>query len=183
MGSKNVFLLLGFVVLLISYIIINDKLYFSNNRNLNEVNIKNKNIKYINSSLPFEHIIKINEELLLCSGLNYPRIFITREYLSSYIENGSLFLYNIKSNELRSVTIENYPKNVSFHPHGISLYKESLEKYYLYIINHSLKSNSEENEERIEKILLTINNNKKNNEKILLSFKNTIHFLKIFLVY
>ena len=180
MESKNVVLLFGFIVLLISYIKINEKIYFSDNSNLNEVNTKNKNKKYINSSLPFEHIIKINNELLLCSGLNYPKIFVTREYLSSKINDGALFSYNIESNELKSLNIENFPKNIPFHPHGISLYKVSLDKYYLYIINHSINPNQKENEERIEKVLLTINNKNSNSEKLLLSFKNTVSLPKNF---
>lgn len=179
MELKNWLLLLGFIIVIISYIKKNEITYFSNNSNLNEVNTKNKNIKYINSSLPFEHIIKINDELLLCSGLHYSQIFIKREYLTSKINNGSLYVYNIKSNDLESLNIENFPKNVPFHPHGISLYKVDTEKYYLYIINHSIKPNPEENEERIEKILLTISPyNKKNDPKIILSYKNTITFPK-----
>ena len=170
MKSKNSFLLLGFVILLLSYIKINDIINFSDNTNLNEFNVKNKDYKHISSSLPFEHIIKINDELLLCSGLDYPHIFITKEYLLNPIKNGSLYLFNTKKNELQSLNIENFPNSVSFYPHGMSLYKISTEKYYLYIINHSIKSNQEQNEERIEKCLLTINNP----QKISLSFKNTI---------
>ena len=78
------------------------------------------------------------------------------------------------------MNIENFPKNIPFHPHGISLYKVSLDKYYLYIINHSINPNQKENEERIEKVLLTINNKNSNSEKLLLSFKNTVSLPKNF---
>ena len=172
--SKNVFLFMGFIILLISYIKYNEIIYFSNNSNLNEVNIKDKNLKYINSPLPIEHMVKLTDELLICSGLQYPKIFITKEYLTDKIIDGSLFLYNIKEDKLEPLKIDNFPKSVPFHPHGISLYKINTEKYYLYIINHSIKTDHGNNEERIEKVLLTIDNYKKKNQQLSLSFKNTI---------
>ena len=175
MNSKNVLLLLGVIILLFSYIIFNEKIKFSNTYNLNEVNIKNRNFKYINSSFPIENFIKLNDEFLICSSFQYPKIFITKEYLSSQIEDGSLYLYNIKKDELQQLQIENFPKNVPFQPHGISLYKINEEKYYIFIINHSIKLDLEENEERIEKILLIFEK-----KTISLSFKNTITLPKNF---
>ena len=172
--GKNFFLFIGFILLFIAYIKYNEITYFTNNSNLNEVNIKDKNLKFINSSFPMEHCIKLTDELLICSGLQYPKIFITKEYLSNTIEDGSLFLYNIKEDKLHPLDIENFPKSVPFHPHGISLYNINTEKFYLYIINHSIKKDSGKNDERIEKVLLTIDNYKKNNQKLSLSFKNTI---------
>ena len=172
--SKNVFLIFGFIILFISYIKYNEIIYFSNNSNLNEVNIKDKYLKYINSPLPIEHMVKLTDELLICSGLQYPKIFITKEYLVNKIIDGSLFLYNIEEDKLEPLKIENFPKSVPFHPHGISLYKINMEKYYLFIINHSIKTEYGNNEERIEKVLLTIDNYKKKNQQLSLSFKNTI---------
>lgn len=172
--SKNIFLILGFIVLFIAYIKYNEIIYFSNNSNLNEVNIKDNDLKLINTPFPMEHIIKLTDELLICSGFQYPKIFITKEYLSNTIEDGSLFLYNIKEDKLQSLQIENFPKSVPFHPHGISLYMINKDKYYLYIINHSTKNDFGENEERIEKVLLEIDNYKKYNQKLSLFFKNTI---------
>ena len=138
MNSKNCFVLLGIIVLLISYIIINQIIYFSENTNLNEVNIKNRNYSFIESSLPITNIIKINNELLLGSGLQYPQIYFSKEYLLDPINDGSLILYNVKKKELQKLTIENFPESISFHPHGISLYKIDTGKYYLLIINHSI---------------------------------------------
>ena len=172
--AKNTFLLLGFIILLISYIKYNEIIYFSNNSNLNEVNIKDKNLKYINSPLPIEHFVKLTDELLICSGLEDPKIFITKDYLTDTINDGSLFLYDIKEDKLQPLEIENFPKRVPLHPHGISLYKVSMEKYYLYIINHSIKTEHGDNEERIEKLLLTIENYKNKKQQLSLSFKNTI---------
>jgi len=169
MNSKNCFVLLGFIVLIISYIIINQITYFSENTNLNEVNIKNRNYLFIGSPLPITNLIKINNDLLLGSGIQYPQIFFTKEYLSDPINDDSLFLYNIKKKELQKLTIENYPKGISFHPHGISLYKIDSQKYYLLIINHSINFEKQHCEERIEKILLKINK-----ANISLEFKNSI---------
>ena len=172
MNSKNVFVLLGAIVLLISYIKINENIYFNNNNNLNEVNIKNRNYEYIESSLPIENLIKINEELLLGSSFKYSQIYFTREYLSNIINNGSLILYNIKTKEMQNLIIEDFPSSVPFHPHGISLYKINKDKYYLYIINHSVNFIHQQFEERIEKVLLTINLS--NGNKITLTFKNSV---------
>ena len=171
MNSKNVLLLFGFIGLLISYILYNEKIIFSNNEGLNEVNFNNKNLKYIETPFPITHMVKINDELLICSGINYPQIFIAKEYLSNQINNGALFLYNTKSNEFQQLKIENFPNSIPFHPHGFDFYKESFDKYYLYIINHSIRLNPEENEERIEKVLLTIDYRQK---KVSLFFKNTV---------
>jgi len=169
MNSKNCFVLLGIIVLLISYIIINQITYFSENTNLNEVNIKNRNYSFIKSSLPITNIIKINNELLIGSGLQYPQIYFTKEYLSDPINDDSLFLYDIKKKELQKLTIENFPKDISFHPHGISLYKADSHLYYLLIINHSINFEKQHCEERIEKVLLKINKS-----NISLEFKNSI---------
>lgn len=174
METKNIVVIIGLIILFISYIKFNEINYFSNNTNLNEVNVKNKNLKYVNSSYPFEHVIKINDDLLLCSGLKYPEIYISKEYLSNSIEEGSMFLYNIIRNELKPLKINKFPNDVPFHPHGISLYEINSEKYYLYVINHSIKSNPLNNEERIEKIFLKINNSNNKNLNISLEFKNSI---------
>lgn len=169
MNSKNCFVLLGIIVLLISYIIINQITYFSENTNLNEVNIKNRNYSFIKSSLPITNIIKINNELLIGSGLQYPQIYFTKEYISDPINDDSLFLYDIKKKELHKLTIENFPKDISFHPHGISLYKADSHLYYLLIINHSINFEKQHCEERIEKVLLKINKS-----NVSLEFKNSI---------
>lgn len=167
MNSKNVIILIGLIVLLISYIKINDIIFYSDS-SLNEVNTQYKNIQQISSTLPMEHIVNLNNKLLLCSGLNYPKIFITKEYLENDINNGTLFLFNIKTNELKPLEIKNFPKGRRFHPQGLSLYKVDSYKYYLFVINHSIRTNPELNEERIEKILVEING-----QNVDLSFKNT----------
>ena len=169
MNSKNCFVLLGCIVLLISYIIINQITYFSENTNLNEVNIKNRNYSFIKSSLPITNIIKINNELLLGSGMQYPQIYFTKEYLSDPIKDDSLFLYDIKKKELQKINIENFPIGISFHPQGISLYKTDSQIYYLLIINHSINFEKQHCEERIEKVLLKINR-----ANVSLEFKNSI---------
>jgi hypothetical protein len=167
MNLKNILVLLGIVVLFISYLKINEIINFSDS-NLNEVNVKYQNNKNISTPLPMEHIVKIDDEILIGAGLDYPKIFISKEYLTNPIKSGSLFSFNTKTNELKELEIENFPKGVKFHPHGLTLYKDNTEKFYLFIINHSIKTNPEDNEERIEKVLLEINK-----PKISLTFKNT----------
>ena len=168
MGPKNSIILIGAISLLFGYIRYNEDLVFGANTHLNEININNRNFQHINSDLPLSHIIKLTDNLLICSGINIPQIYITKQYLSDDINNGGIYLYNIKKKEFELIEIENYPSKLPFHPHGLSLYKENHENYYLYVINHLIKDDPQKNAEKIEKFRLNINK-----ETITLDYKNT----------
>lgn len=71
MNSKNAFLLFGFIGLLIAYIIYNEKIVFSGNEGLNEVNFNNKNLKHIDAPFPISHILKLNDELFSFTNSNH----------------------------------------------------------------------------------------------------------------
>ena len=168
MGPKNSIILIGAISLLFGYIRYNEDLVFGANTHLNEININNRNFQHINSDLPLSHIIKLTDNLLICSGINIPQIYITKQYLSDDINNGGIYLYNIKKKEFELIEIENYPSKLPFHPHGLSLYKENHENYYLYVINHLIKDDPQKNAEKIEKFRLNINK-----DTITLDYKNT----------
>ena len=174
MSSKNIILIIGLIVLLIAYLKYNQSKYFNDNTNLNEINIKPKNFNYITTPTPIEHFVKINDNYLLGTGLQYPEIFITKEYLTYPIKNDSLFLYNIKHDQLTELKINNFPKEVGFHPQALSLLKISEGKYYIYVVNHAILYHEEKCEDRIEKILLETDNN--DDKKFILSFEDSSNF-------
>ena len=168
MDYKNSILLIGVIALLFGYIRYNEDLYYGNNAHLNEINIRNRDFTHINSDIPLNHIIKLNDKFLICSGMNTPQIYIKKEYLSNTVNNGGIYSYNIKYNQLEKIELDNYPTKLQFHPHGLSLYQIDSDNYYLYVINHLIKEEPENNAEKIEKFKLNISK-----DKITLYHKNS----------
>ena len=168
MTSKTWIILIGLISLFFGYIKYNQDLYYGNDNYLNEINVSNKDFKLINSELPLSHIIKLNEKFLICSGMNYPQIFLKQEYLLNNINNGGIYSYNLKSQKLEKLELDNYPTKLQFHPQGLSLYQIDSENYYLYVINHLIKTEPEKNVEKIEKFKLTISK-----DNISLYYKNS----------
>ena len=168
MNGKNAILIIGLISILIGYIKYNEDLYYGNDNHLNEINVNNKDFNLINSELPLSHIIKLNDKFLICSGMNYPQIFIKQEYLLNNINNGGIYLYNINTKQLEKIELDNYPSKLQFHPQGLSLYQIDSENYYLYVINHLIKTEPEKNAEKIEKFKLQILK-----DKVTLYYKNS----------
>ena len=168
MDTKNSILLIVLGIVLGLYLKNNENVLFGTNTQLNEINISNRDFQHINSEFPISHIIKLNDEFLICSGINIPKIYIAKEYVEKDIENGGLYLYNIKKKLLEKIKLDNYPDILPFHPHGISLYQIDSDNYYLYVINHLIREDSAKNEERIEKFNLNIER-----DKITLYYKNS----------
>lgn len=160
MDLKRIFPLICVILLFSAYIKYNQNYYYGNDSKLNEINIKNPNsIEYINSNKIINSIIKLNQDYIIGSFFDTNQIFTNNDHLYKKIANGDLFLYNVKTKEINVIEIINFPKNTPFHPHGLDLYKISNDKYYLYVVNHSNKFQGI-SEERIEKILVNINNKK-----------------------
>ena len=168
METKNSIVLIVIALFLGLYIQYNQNLFFGSNTQLNEINISNRDFSHIKSQLPISHMIKLTDNLLICSGIDIPKIYIKKEYLSSNIENGGIYLYNIKKKEFEKISLDNYPKDLPIHPHGISLYQIDSDNYYLYVINHLIRDDPTKNEEKIEKFNLNINK-----DKITLYYKNS----------
>ena len=168
MTSKTWIIIIGLISLFFGYIKYNQDLYYGNDNYLNEINVSNKDFKLINSELPLSHIIKLNEKFLICSGMNYPQIFLKQEYLLNNINNGGIYSYNLKSQKLEKLELDNYPTKLQFHPQGLSLYQIDSENYYLYVINHLIKTEPEKNVEKIEKFKLTLSK-----DNISLYYKNS----------
>ena len=168
METKNSILLIVLISMLAWYIKYNEDQLFGSSVHLNEIGLKNKEFTLIESELPLGHIIKLNDNFLLCSGMNYPEIYITKEYLSNDLDNGYIYSYNIEKKNLEKIELDNFPVKMSFHPHGLSLIQIDSNSYYLYVINHLIKEDPVKNEEKIEKFQLKINK-----DKITLYYKNS----------
>ena len=101
METKNSILLIVLISMLAWYIKYNEDQLFGSSVHLNEIGLKNKEFTLIESELPLGHIIKLNDNFLLCSGMNYPEIYITKEYLSNNLDNGYIYSYNIEKKKSR----------------------------------------------------------------------------------
>ena len=131
MDAKNSILLIVLGIVLGLYLKNNESVLFGANTQLNEININNRDFQHINSEYPISHMIKLNDEFLICSGIDIPKIYIKKEYISNNIENGGLYLYNIKKKLFEKIKLDNYPDSLPFHPHG-------LEKFNLNIESHKI---------------------------------------------
>jgi len=89
-----------------------------------------------------EDIIIINDSTAIVSAdprrkiLSETKTFYAYEQKNSNSNQGSIFLYNLISNELINIT-----ENISFefHPHGISSYRNNEGDLYISAINHTSK--------------------------------------------
>lgn len=95
----------------------------------------------INSRLPIEDFVKYNDEYLIGASAHYHTLqkFIQK----GQINKGTMVSFNLKTNQLQELPINNFPEGVPFFPHGIDLFN----KEYIYIINHSF---TEQYSERVE---------------------------------
>ena len=131
---KKGYLILSFLIFLISFMIYNEISYNEYFKNVEEINFSNKTkCKKINSNQPIEDFVKINDEYIIGSSTIYLKLYYNYNYLNHKGEKGTLILLNLKNETLTEIPIENYPRKIPFNPHGISL----LDGHLLYIINHA----------------------------------------------
>ena len=112
-------------------------------------------------------MIPINNKFIIAFEYQ-PKNYIFNLYLNNKIDNDRIFLINIENNEYIEIKINNFPENVPFHPHSISLYFTPEKNYILYVLNHAINYNYE-GQERIEKLILRFES-----KKISLTYDNTI---------
>jgi hypothetical protein len=102
---------------------------------------------HINGSSAVEDFVEFGDYLL---GSADNRAALLKENSdSNKVENGYIILFNPKTLEITKLQIENFPSNIAFHPHGMSILKNSL-----YVINHAYRKGSE----RVEVIQITADN-------------------------
>ena len=95
-------------------------------------------MKKIPNSLPLEDFVKIDNNTLIASGANFKDLYFEFSIynLEYQLEQGGLFLFDIRKKQFKNLELKNFPKNLNFFPHGMELYKNK----YIYVINHGLNS-------------------------------------------
>jgi len=123
-----------FFIIILSFIIFNVLNKLEIFKNVSEINMKNKKCHKKYYKNPIKDFIVLDNHTLIASSLNVPFLFHKLTYLEDhFLPNDNLIYFNIDSEEIKEIQIKNFPKKISFHPHGIYLYKNK----YIYIINHS----------------------------------------------
>ena len=101
-------------------------------------NIPKLSCQKIFNSLPMEDFVKIDDNTIIASGANFKDLYFDFSiYNPGYqLEQGGLFLLDLKEKKFKNLELKNFPKNLNFFPHGMELYKDK----YIYLINHGLNS-------------------------------------------
>lgn len=150
------FIILCFSIGIISYMTYNINEYMGNSLELREINSSNKKCHTINIPTTLNHLIPLNNNYLISSEYKSLEFYNFNNYLDSQINKENIYLINIKNEKYSQAKIIDFPKNIPFHPGGLSLYEKSENNYILYIINHSIDY-IHEGQERIEKINISYN--------------------------
>ena len=143
--------------ILISYMTYNINEYTGNSLDLQEINVQKKNYT-INIPTTLNYLIPINNKYLLGCEYN-SEMYNKNLYLNDKIENEKIFSINIENNEYKEIKLNNYPDNIPFHPHSMSLYLTKEKNFILFILNHAVNYNYE-GQERIEKFSLKFESKK-----------------------
>lgn len=170
MNQNFLFIILSLSVILVSYMTYNINKFMGNSLELKEVNTNNKMCHIIDTETTIEDIVKINDQFIIGSGFRGLEVFSILSYTKYYVKNDNLFLLNTISQKVTKLTINNYPKGIPFHPHGLDLYKINNEEYLLYIVNHAVNFNYL-GEERIDRIKINFD---KISKEPSLEYKNSI---------
>lgn len=104
-----------------------------------------------------EHMIQYGDYIIGGSD-NHLQVSLLNNIESNTLPNGHMISMNTLSNTFSLLSIDNFPNDIPFHPHGISLFQN----HYLYVINHSLIKG-----ERIEVLKIT-------NSPLTLHYERTI---------
>ena len=147
------FILSGILISLWIYNIITLIVY---NRKFEEIGLDNLDCVRFNYRNPIEDFVMIDENFIIGSSFNVFSLLHRFEYLDQnrYIEDGTMISFNINTNKLSELKINNFPKYVPFHPHGIDIFQDK----YLFVINHAFSAIN--SQERVE--LFSINDSNEN---------------------
>ena len=160
------FMFLCLSIVFISFMTYNVNEYMGNSLELKEINSQRKK-ELIDIPASINYMIPINNKFIIAFEYQ-PKNYIFNLYLNNKIDNDRIFLINIENNEYIEIKINNFPENVPFHPHSISLYFTPEKNYILYVLNHAINYNYE-GQERIEKLILRFES-----KKISLTYDNSI---------
>ena len=96
-------------------------------------NLPKLSCQKIPNSLPLEDFVKVDDNTIIASGANFKDLYFDFSiYNPGYkLEQGGLFLFDIRKKKFKNLELKNFPKNLNFFPHGMELYKNK----YIYVIN------------------------------------------------
>ena len=167
---------LSIIIVFIAFTTHNVNEYNGNSSELQEIKSQKKNYT-IDIPTTINNLIPVNNKFLIACEYK-PQNYMNDYYLNNKIDDEKIYSINTDNNEYSEINIENYPKNVPFHPYAISLFHTKEKKYILYVLNHAVNYNFE-GQERIDKLILRFES-----KKISLTYEETIilpeeYFLRI----
>ena len=157
-------------IVVISYMTYNINEYMGNSLELREINFSNKKCHLINIPTTINHLIPLNDKILIGSEYQSYEYLNFKSILESKGVDEYIYLIHLKNEKYSKARIVDFPKNVPLHPGGLSLYKKSNIEYILYILNHSV-NNIYGGKERIEKIILNYN---PSSEEVIMIYDSSI---------
>lgn len=170
MKLQFLFISLCFSIIIIAYMTYNINEYMGNSLELREINSLDKKCHVINIPTTINNLIPLNDKVLIGSEYKSLEYFNFNTFLEEKIPNENIYIIHLKNEKFSKAKIIDFPKDIPFHPGGLSLYKISDKDYILYILNHSV-NNIYEGKERIEKINLNYN---PKTEEVTLIYDNSI---------
>ena len=125
-------------------------------KKVEEIGVNNLDCHKLDYRNPIEDFVKINETFIIGSSFDVLHLFHDMDYLdpNKKVPNGAMVAYDLNTNKLYEIKINNFPKDIPFHPHGIDLFQD----IYLFVINHSFSHTN--SQERIELLSINFSNNK-----------------------
>jgi len=109
-----------------------------------KVEFKNeKNCKIIRGAIGFEDF-QLFENQYLIGGSNDNLKMNEMDYDTiAEVDKGNIAVFDTITESFNFYKIENFPENITFHPHGVYLYKNEKNENYLYVINHAFSLGGE----------------------------------------
>jgi hypothetical protein len=91
-----------------------------------------KNCKIVRGAIGFEDFHLFEDQYLIGGSNNNLKMFEMNYDTIAEVEKGNIAVFDTKNENFKIYQIINFPKDITFHPHGVYLYKN-----LLYVINHA----------------------------------------------
>ena len=86
-----------------------------------------------------EYFAQYDERHLIAGSSDNLKLWELEQYGIEKTENGKIFVFDLQTETLQLHTVQGFPQEIAFHPHGVHLYKQA----FLYVINHGYKYGGE----------------------------------------
>ena len=135
------------LLLLISYIAYNIYDFIEITKDVDFKN--NKNYRIIRGAEGFEDFHLYQNRYFIGGSNNNLKMFEMDFESIKEVKNGKIVVFDTHTQNLKLFAVDNFPKEIDFHPHGVYIFNNNL----LYVINHAYNFGGE----RIE--VIEINQN------------------------